>query len=487
MRKSKRLFVRLIPILAALVLAMPAHAADSALVTAVKKSDQAAVRQLLQQGAGVNVPGADGSTPLHWAVESDNADITRLLLRAGADVKRANRYGITPLHLAAVNGNAGMIRDLLDAGADPNAALPEGETVLMTAARTGSAKSVELLLDRGADVDARDRWYGESALMWAAAQNHADAVGVLIARGARVDSRSTLQKLANRRAGQNILSLGDWTPLMYAARENALESGSVLVKAGASLNLVDPDGATALVIAIINAHYEFASMLVDAGANPDVVDNEAGMGALYAAADMHRLAVGHGRPNPKPVGLMSAVELVKKMLARGADPNLRLKKSILQRHHTAGDSTLAEGATPFLRAAKSGDIEMMRALVAGKADARLTMPNGSNALHYAAGLGWRNGSPAAPSYDQGTDEEAVEAIRFLLEMGFDIHATNDTGDTALHAAVNGRGSEAIIAFLVAQGANPEARNKRGQTPMSLATAKGNDAIINLLSPGVLIR
>ena len=487
MRKSKRLFVRLIPILAALVLAMPAHAADSALVTAVKKSDQAAVRQLLQQGAGVNVPGADGSTPLHWAVESDNADITRLLLRAGADVKRANRYGITPLHLAAVNGNAGMIRDLLDAGADPNAALPEGETVLMTAARTGSAKSVELLLDRGADVDARDRWYGESALMWAAAQNHADTVGVLIARGARVDSRSTLQKFANRRAGQNILSLGDWTPLMYAARENALESGRVLVKAGASLNLVDPDGATALVIAIINAHYEFASMLVDAGANPDVVDNEAGMGALYAAADMHRLAVGHGRPNPKPVGLMSAVDLVKKMLARGADPNLRLKKSILQRHHTAGDSTLAEGATPFLRAAKSGDIEMMRALVAGKADARLTMPNGSNALHYAAGLGWRNGSPAAPSYDQGTDEEAVEAIRFLLEMGFDIHATNDTGDTALHAAVNGRGSEAIIAFLVAQGANPEARNKRGQTPMSLATAKGNDAIINLLSPGVLIR
>ena len=394
---------------------------------------------------------------------------------------------MTPLHLAAVNGNVGMIRDLLDAGADPNAVLPEGETVLMTAARTGSAKSVELLLDRGADVDARDRWYGESALMWAAAQNHADAVGILITRGARVDSRSSLQKITNRRAGQNILSLGDWTPLMYAARENAIDAGRILVKSGAGLNLVDPDGATALVIAIINAHYEFASMLVDAGANPDVVDNEAGMGALYAAVDVHRLAVGHGRPNPKPVGLMSAVDLVKKMLERGADPNLRLKKSILQRHHTAGDSTLAEGETPFLRASKSGDIEMMRALAAGKADPKLSMPNGSNALHYAAGLGWRNGSPAAPSYDQGSDEEAVEAIRFLLETGFDIDATNDTGDTALHAAVNGRGSEAIIAFLVAKGATPEAKNKRGQTPLSLATTKGNDAIIKLLSPGGLIR
>jgi ankyrin repeat protein len=372
------------------------------------------------------------------------------------------------------------MRDLLDAGANPNAVLPEGETVLMTAARTGSAEAVTLLLDRGADVNAQDKWYGESALMWAAAQNHGEAVRVLISRGAPVDSRSTLQKNANRRAGQNILSLGSWTPLMYAARENALDAGSALVKGGAGLNLIDPDGATALEIAIINAHYEFAAMLLDAGADPNVVDTEAGMGPLYAAVDMHRLAVGHGRPNPGPVGLMSAVDLVKKLLERGADPNRRLKKPIFQRHHTAGDSALGEGATPFLRAAKSGDIEMMRALVAGGADPKLAMPNASNALLFAAGLGWRNGSPAAPSYDQGSDEEAVEALRFLLGLGFDIHGTNDTGDTALHAAVSGRGSEAIIAFLVAQGADPESKNKRGQTPLSLATAKGNDAITKLL-------
>jgi ankyrin repeat protein len=387
---------------------------------------------------------------------------------------------MTPLHLAAVNGNATVIRDLLDAGADPNATLPEGETVLMTAARTGSAPALVLLLDRGAKVDAREKWYGESALMWAAAQNHGDAVSILIARDAPVDSRSTLQNISNRRAGQNILSLGNWTPLMYAARENAMDAGRALLKGKAALDLVDPDGATALVIAIINAHYEFAALLVEAGANPNVVDAEAGMGPLYAAADMHRLAVGHGRPNPQPVGLMSAVDIAKKLLASGADPNLRLKKAILQRHHTAGDSTLAEGATPFLRASKSGDIEMMRALVAGGADPKIAMPNGANALMFAAGLGWRNGSPAAPSYDQGSDEEAVDALRFLLGLGFDINGTNENGDTALHAAISGRGSEAIIAFLVAQGADPERKNKRGQTPLSLATTKGNDAITNLL-------
>jgi ankyrin repeat protein len=251
------------------------------------------------------------------------------------------------------------------------------------------------------------------------------------------------------------------------------------VKAGADLNLTDPDGATALAIAVINAHYEFGALLLEAGADPNVVDTEAGMGPLYAAVDMHRLAVGHGRPNPRPVGLMTSVDLVKKMIERGADPNRRLKKAILQRHHTAGDSAMGEGATPFLRAAKSGDIEMMRALVAGGADPKIAMPNGANALLFAAGLGWRNGSPAAPSYDQGSDEEAVEALRFLLDLGFDVHGTNDAGDTALHVAISGRGSEAIIAFLVSQGANPEIKNKRGQTPLSLATAKG-DAIAKLL-------
>jgi ankyrin repeat protein len=438
------LFLRLLLLLTILVSAAPAYAADSPLLAAVKKSDSAAVQLLLEQGASVNLSGADGTTALHWAVEMDNLEMTRLLLKAGADAKRTNRYGMTPLHLAASNGNAVMMRDLLDAGANANAVLPEGETVLMTAARTGAADAVALLLDRGADF------------------------------------RSTLQKITNRNAGQSMLSLGNWTPLMYAARENALDAGNALVKGGAKMDLVDPDGATALEIAIINAHYEFAALLLDAGADPNIVDNEAGMGPLYAVVDMHRLAVGHGRPNPKPVGLMTAVDLARKLLEHGANPNARLKKPLLKRHHTAGDSALGEGATPFLRAAKSGDIEMMRALVAGGANPKLTMPNGANALWFAAGLGWRNGSPAAPSYDQGSDEEAVEAIRFLMGLGFDIRGANDAGDTALHVAISGRGSEAIIKFLVDQGADPEAKNKRGQTPLSLATTKGNDAITSLL-------
>jgi ankyrin repeat protein len=477
----KQSFIRLALVALGLgLVSTSARAADDALLAAVKKGDSGAVRQLLQQGASPNDTNADGSTALHWAVEADDAAMIHLLLDAKADAKRANRYGVTPLQLAAVNGSVAVMRDLVKAGADANAVLPEGETVLMTAARTGCAECLTFLLDQGAKVDAREKWYGESALMWAAAENHADAVNVLLARGAPVDGRSTLLKGLNRRAGQNILSLGDWTPLMYAARENAIDSGRVLLKAKPALNVQDPDGATALVIAIINAHYEFAAMLLEAGADPNIGDTEAGMAALYAVVDMHRLAVGHGRPNPQPVGLMTAVDLAKLLIAKGADPNAKLKKAIVQRHHTAGDSALGAGATPFLRASKSGDIDMMRALVAGGADPKIAMPTGPTALHFAAGQGWRNGSPAAPSYDQGSDEEAVKAIRYLLELGFDIHVANDTGDTPLHVAISGRGSEEIIKFLVSQGADVERKNKRGQTPLAAATAKGNDAITDLL-------
>jgi ankyrin repeat protein len=439
------------------------------LVDAVKSGDRAGVRALLQQKTNVNGAEADGTTALHWAVRADDLELVRLLLRAGAGVRAANRYGVTPLQLAAINGSVTTARVLLDAGADPNAVLPEGETVLMTAARTGSPDLIKVLLDRGADLNARENWYGETALIWAAAENHADAVRVLLGGGADVNQASASLAFKTRRNGQSILSLGRWTPLMYAARENAIDAGRVLVAAHADLNVTDPDGATALVIAIINANYDFAAFLIDAGADPNVVDKDAGMGPLYAAVDMHRLAVGHGRPNPRPTGLLDSVEIVRRLLAHKADPNAALKAAIFQRQHTFGDGSLGKGATPFMRAAKSGDVEMMKLLLGAGADPRATVAN-ATALMFAAGLGWRDGSPAAPSYDQGSPEEATQAIALMLDLGLDINAANDNGDTALHLAATGRGSPQIVRFLITRGANLQAKNKRGQTPLAAAMA-----------------
>lgn len=459
-----------------------ADAADDAapLILAAKNGERATALQLIERGDDVNAAERDGTTALHWAARSSDAALVERLLAAGAAAGAANRYGVTPLQLAAENGDADLMRTLLARGADVNGVLPEGETVLMTAARTGVVEALNVLFEHGAALDAREHWYGESALMWAAAENHGDAVRVLLQHGADVDSRSASQPREQRRNGQSILPLGSWTPLMYAAREDARAAAAALIAAGADLDLVDPDGATALAIAIINGHYSLAVQLLEAGADPNVVDTAAGMGPLYAAVDMHRLAIGHGRPNPRVAGPLDAADLVQRLLESGADPNARLIKPIMQRHHTGGDAALGAGATPFLRAAKSGDVAVMRLLLAAGADPQLTMPNGSTAIMYAAGLGWRNGSALAPSYDQGSEAEAVEALGMLLDLGLAIDATDAAGNTALHAAVTGRGSAAIVDALVARGADPSAANAKGDTPLALAATRSTPQIVERL-------
>ena len=457
--------------LLALIAAGEAESADAPrLIEAVKAGDREAVRALLKQPAELNVAERDGTTALHWAVRADDVETARMLLRAGANANAATREGITPLALAAVNGSLAATEVLLEAGANVNAALPEGETILMTAARTGRPEVLKVLLEHGADLNARENWYGETALIWAAAENHAEAVRVLVAHGADVNTRSRLFDVQRRRSGQSTLPLGNWTPLMYAARQGSLEAVETLAGLGADVNLTDPDGATALVLAIINAHYDVAAALVEKGADPNVADNEARMAALYAAVDMNRLAIGHGRPNTKPSGELTAVDLIKALLAHGANPNAQLAAPILQRYHTAGDRALGAGSTPFMRAAKSGDMAVMRLLLAAGADPMLTQSNQANALMLAAGMGWRDGSPAAPAFDQGSERDAIDAIKLCMESGLNINATTDAGETALHGAVSGRGSESIVRFLVENGADLDARNKQGRTPLEVAIA-----------------
>src|SRR4029078_6679498 len=147
-----------------------------------------------------------------------------------------------------------------------------------------------------------------------------------------------------------------------------------------------------------------------------------------------------------------------------------LKAAIMQRQHTIGDSALGAGATPLMRAAKSGETSIVKLLLDAGADPQATLANGNNALRVAAGLGWRDGSPAAPSYDQGTPEDAVATIELLLTKGLDINGTNTNGDTPLHAAVSGRAAPEIVRALIQHGARLDATNKRGQTPLALASS-----------------
>lgn len=423
----------------------------------------------------------DGTTPLHHAVRNQDTAAVQRLLGQSAAIDAANRYGVTPLVLAVEQGNLAIVNALISAGADVNHSLPEGETILMTAAHTGNVPVLQALMKKGARLEDRDGFYGETALIWATAADHADAVTALLDAGAGVDTRSASANFVRRNAGLTRLSLGEWTSLMYAARDGAMKAGAVLLKRGADVNAADPDKATSLVLAIINYHYDFAALLLEHGADPNIADTT-GMAALFAAVDMQSLPWMFGRPEIEAPSKVTALELIEMLLKRGANPNAALTAVQFQRAHTDGDSALGVGATPFHRASKAADVPVMKLLLAYGADPKAAMKNGNNALMLAAGLGYRDGNMAVPTKDRGTPEDAVAAMQLCLDHGLDINAAGANGDTALHFAINGREGVAIARFLVEHGADIAAKNARGVTPLDAAktSRKNRSDIVKLL-------
>jgi ankyrin repeat protein len=421
-------------------------------------------------GAQVSAPEPDGTTPLHWAVRSDDIAAVQKLLRAGANPSAANRYGVTPLSLAATNGNAAIVETLLKAGANTKADLPGGETLLMTASHTGNVDVVKLLLAHGGDPNARESSNDETALMWAAAENHPEAAKELIAHGAQLDARSRKGEFSPDRFGLEgvvtILPHGNWTALMYAARQGSVGAARVLIEAGAGLNLTDPDGTTALVVAIINGHYDTASLLVEKGADPNIADST-GMAALYAAVDMDSLAEVFGRPNRKSTDETSALDVIRKLLDHGAIPDARLRLSTLHRAHTPGERYLGEGATPLMRAARNGDAAAMQLLLEKGADPAAQQTNRTTALMLAAGLG-RNLGTFADEY--ASEAQMLEAVKVLLARHVDVNAVNDAGQTALHFAA--LSMDSVVALLAENGAKLDAADKQGRTPLDMALGKG---------------
>ena len=437
---------------------------DAWLIDAVKAGDRATALARIKRPGAVNTREADGTTALHWAVRANDLALAQALLRAGADAKAANRYGVTPLSLAVINGNAAMVDALLKAGAG-------GETILMTAARVGNPAVMRLLLARfKADVNAAESAYGETALMWAAAENHAEAAQLLIEHGAEINARSQLMSYPKDRFGLegviSVLPHGQWTPLMYAARQGSLGALRVLVKARADLNLSDPDGTTALVFAIINSHYDAARLLVEAGANPNLADT-AGMAALYAAVDASTLGEIYGRPGKKVVNDSSAQELMNVLLAHRANANAQLRSAALYRAHTPGEPALGEGATPLMRAAKNGDVATMRLLLEHGADPSLRQKNGTTALMLAAGLGRGLGVFAG---DYASDAQMLNAVRVLLDRHLDVNAVNENGQTAVHFAA--LSMDPVVRLLAENGADLAIKDKQGRTALDFAMGGG---------------
>jgi uncharacterized protein len=424
----------------------------------------------------------DSSESLRLAVRSDDLALADKLIRSGADVKAADRYGVTPLYLACSNASVPIIRKLLDAGADPNTPYASnGETPLMTVIRAeDNPAALQLLLDRGAGVNAKDTVVGETALMWAVRENRPDSVKLLLARGAETDVRTRIGQAPARRPpnagggshGAGIVRSGwpdrgfqDATPggltaLLYASRDGRSEVARMLLDAKAQLNLAEANGVTPLALAILNNHIDLARFLIDRGADVNAHDFW-GRTPLWEAVELRDLEVN--KTDDNGVDRPAALALIQELIQRGANVNARTAEvpPIRRWIMPIGDLSWVDftGQTPFLRAALSGDVTVMRLLLDHGSDPNIPAFSGTTALMAAAGVNWMGGQ----TYTE-PKQSLLEAVKLCVEKGADVNAVNSMGIGAVIGAIN-RGSDDILQFLIDHGARLDIKDKEGRTPM----------------------
>jgi uncharacterized protein len=478
-------------LLTLLAVTATALAGDLRLVEAARNQDQQQIRTLLNQRIDVNARSEDGSTALLWTAHWNDLETAGLLIRAGADANAANDFRMTPLSQACTNGSARFIELLLNAGANPNIPIATGETPLMTCARTGNADAVAMLLVHRADVNGKEPTQNQTALMWAAAEQHPKILQTLI--GAKADLRAQTKR--------------GFTALHFAARVGDLESTRILLDAGVDVNSrAQPDagsgqesrgaagtgrggavagsaaggsgfggdltfpGSTPLFVATVRGHVPLALFLLDRGADPNVMD--AGFTPLFWAAGTWE----NGLANPvygfiDPIAGIpdreAKLKLVRALLAHGADPNLQMtvRPPTFGGTGTGGYND-AVGATAFVVAANAADVEVMRLLLAAGANPHLLTKTNSNALLAATGLNRGIGEII------DNEDQALAAVKFLLDLGVDPKAVTTFNENALFGP-GYRGWNRMLELLIEKGADVNIVSKAGVTPWLAASGFGD--------------
>jgi uncharacterized protein len=428
-----------------------------------------------------------GTPPLHWRVAADDMDGARKLLKSGADANGLTERGITPLSLAVANGNAPMVELLLKHRAKAEQSEPTGETLLMIAAAVGESAVVKLLLDHGAAVNARDSQFGQTALMFAARAGHVDIANQLIAHGAELNAATKLGEppgwvKPNSQAGfgfgigivrggtpadrgRRDPAAGGVTALHFAARQGFTTMAQGLVKAGAAVNPREANDITPLLMAISNNNVATAHFLLSQGGEVNAHDWY-GRSPLWEAVNVRNLYM-HNATFKNGVDRAPVLDLIKELLVAGADVNAQTKQTPPFRNHLLEITGSLEwvdftGQTPFLTAALSGDVTVMRLLLTYGADPKVGTFQGTSALMAAAGVNWVVAQTTTESPAQ-----LLEAVKLCHELGMDVNQANSMGITALHGAAN-RGSDDIIRFLVEKGADLTAQDKEHRSALDWA-------------------
>ena len=518
-------------VLSAALTAPLSASGPSDIADAAQAKNAAAVKELLKKGADVNAAQGDGMTALHWAALNGDADVAQMLLYAGANVGAKTRIGgYTPLHLAAQIGNASVIAPLVAAGAQVGAATATGTTALMQAAHSGSTESVRILLENGADPNAKETANGQTALMFAAASDRLDVIKMLLARGADVGLTSRVEDFAaltmTNDADQNgvprpqappppggkdipgitrpfnynelIGKHGGLAALHFAARQGAMATAEALLKGGASINQRGAgDQTTPIVVAAVNGHFDLVSYLLDQGADPNL-PSEGGVTPLYAVINVQwQPRSFYPQPRAYLQQKIGYLELMKKLLDKGADPNARTNRNTwFTQYNFDLLRTDDSGATPFWRAAYASDIAAMKMLLEHGGDPNVyTMKIATRQFNQGGVRGGSDvdpqgrqplatGAPGTPplvaaagaGYSEGFAGNAhrfaptgmLAAVKYLVEeVGVDVNAEDEDGNTAVHNAAS-RGDNEMIEYLVSKGADVKKVNRRGQTTVDMA-------------------
>ena len=451
------------------------------------EGNAAMIDRLLKAGADVNELGPEGETPLMLASRNGNLPAVKALLEHKADVNAKDKVrGNTALMFASEQGHADAMKLLVAAGAnvaataDPDAGgKPRNNLAPSVTQRLNSAFGVNGQRARGgrpttpgAPGLTPEQGTGGNNKEAEAAPAAAGAPGAAPngQAGAGRGGRGRGGRGGNGAAGANgqaggggfggffnrtaVKDGGGLTALVLAARQDCLECAKVLLDAGADVNEQTNYGWTALLTATQNRHYKLGAYLLDKGANPNI-PNKGGWTALYLATDNRNI---EGGDYPVRTPDMDHLDYIKLLIDKGANVNARICGATSTPESCTGDTTetrtnftmqwlFEDGATPFLRAAQSGDVTLMKLLLDHGADPKIFTAHNVTPLAVAAGIGWVEGVTF-----EWSPEENVEAVKMCLDLGIDPNVADDEGRTALHGAAH-KGRTAVIQLLVDHGAN----------------------------------